>query len=156
MIALILQVFVFVSQPINETGMEIFSNPLVKKTTPLIIEEYLQEYGWTEIRLTKNREEADVIVHPYFIFYERPNTETSFVIFKGLKENVGLEMELIFEHPSYNTVQTLRATGYLEKEAKSNFLSIEGGTGDFADMVIFNLIKKTLDECFRDYRLLIL
>lgn len=155
MIALLLQVFIFVSQPVNETPIEVFSNPLIEKTTPLIIEEYLQEYGWDDVRLTKDIKQADVVVYPYFIYYDRPNTETSFVILKGLKEKVGLEMRLEFEHPSYSFIQILQATGYIEKEAKSNFLSIEEGEGDFGDMVVFNLIKKTLDECFKDYRLLI-
>lgn len=153
-IGILLQLFVWVWQPTNSTSMEMFDNGLVKRTTPIIIEELIQES--LDLTITKDSTKADIWVKPLFIYYHRPNTESSIFIFKGLTEEVGLEMRVIFQHKNYNMIQSVGCTEFLIKEAKSNFFSIEEGPDDFADMVIFNLIKKTLNSCFEKVNYLLL
>jgi len=145
---------IFVSEPVNSTDQEIFSNPLLKKTTVIVLEEYLQEN--TDVRLVSTIEESDIVVRPEFIEYVRPNTETSLGILKSKTETVGLEMVIYFDHKDYNFRQKLKGTSTLDKEIRSNFLSIEDSEEDFSDGLLMNLIKKTINECFKDINLLIL
>jgi hypothetical protein len=68
----------------------------------------------------------------------------------AVKEEVGLEMLLLFQYPKYNFVQQLQDKGTIEKNIKSNFLSINEDLPDFANSIQMNLIKKTISECFEN------
>lgn len=131
----------------------VFSNSLLKSTTVIVLEEYIQEN--TELRLVSEKEEADIYVYPQFIEYVRPNTEASLAIMKSKTETVGLEMVIYFEHKDYDIVQKLEGKSTIDKEIRSNFLSIEESEEDFADSMLMNLIKKTIDTCFETIDLLI-
>lgn len=130
-----------------------FSNSLLKSTTVVVLEEYIQEY--TELRLVSTQEEIDIVAYPQFIEYIRPNTEASLAIMKSKTETVGLKMVIYFEHKNYNFRQKLECTSTVDKEIRSNFLSVEESEEDFADSMIMNLIKKTIDRCFTNVDVLI-
>lgn len=154
MIYLILSVlYVWVGQPSNFTDKEVFSNSLIRSTTVVVIEEYLQET--TDLILTQEKEKADIHLYPYFINYIRPNTEASFAILSSKTETVGLEMILVFEYPKYNFTQSLTSISEIDKEIRSNFLSVEESEEDFADSMLMNLIRKTIDSCFKSIETLI-
>ena len=144
---------IWIGEPTNKTEIQSFSNPLVKRTTVLVIEEYIQEYSM--LRIVKEKGEADIWVYPSFEYYVRPNTETSLAILKSKEEVVGLEMKLVFEHRKYDFRQSLKAEADLTKDIRSNFLSVEESEEDFAESLLFNLIKKTIEECFKEFYLLI-
>jgi hypothetical protein len=107
------------------------------------------------LRIVKEKGEADIWVYPSFEYYVRPNTETSLAILKSKEEVVGLEMKLVFEHRKYDFRQSLKAEADLTKDIRSNFLSVEESEEDFAESLLFNLIKKTIEECFKEFYLLI-
>lgn len=145
---LLLQILsIWVSEPRNNTDQQVFSNSLLRSTTVIILEEYIQEN--TELRLVSTREEADIYVYPEFIEYIRPNTEASLAILKSKTETVGLEMTIFFLHPDWNFYQQLQCKSEIDKEIRSNFLSIEESAEDFADSLLMNLVKKTINECFK-------
>jgi len=66
-------------------------------------------------------------------------------------ERVYLSMEIVFYHKKYKFYQTLRTRQMLEKEVKSNFYSTIQTDIDFAESMLFNLIKKTIDQSFVGY-----
>jgi hypothetical protein len=153
-LVLFLQILsIWIGEPTNHTEIEVFSNPLVKKTTIVVIEEYIQEYSM--LKITKEKDKADIWVYPTFEHYIRPNIETSLAIMKSKQEVVGLEMRLTFEHRRHNFKQNLKGEADLIKDIRSNFLSVEESEEDFAEGLLFNLIKKTIDKCFKDFYLLI-
>jgi len=131
----------------------VFSNSLLKSTTVIVLEEYIQEN--TELRLVSEKEEADIYVYPQFIEYVRPNTEASLAIMKSKTETVGLEMKIVFSYPKWNFNQQLQCKSTIDKEIRSNFLSIEESEEDFADSLLMNLVKKTINECFKSINSLI-
>lgn len=153
-LGILLQILtIWIGEPSNRTEIETFSNPLVRKTTVLVIEEYVQEYSM--LRITKEKSEADIWVYPSFEYYIRPNTETSLAIMKSKQEVVGLEMKLVFEHRRYDFRQSLEGEADLVKDIRSNFLSVEESEEDFANSLLMNLVKKTIVECFKEFYLLI-
>ena len=110
------------------------------------MEEYIQEN--TNLVLTREKEKADIIVYPYFLRYIRPNTEITFAMLSAVTEEVGLEMLLLFQYPKYNFIQQLQSKATIEKNIKSNFLSINENLPDFANSIQMNLVKKTINNCF--------
>lgn len=147
---------IWVGEPTNETPIEIFGNPLLKKTTMVVMEEYIQEYAdYQTLRLTDDKEEADIYVYPVFINYIRPNTEVTFATMKSKTETVGLEMEIVFYHKDYNIIQKLHTEVEIDKEIRSNFLSVEESDVDFANSLLMNLVKKAIASCFEEFYLLI-
>jgi len=145
--------FIWVSDPTNNTTEPIFTNDLLKKTTVIVLEEYIQEN--TDLRLTRERKEADIQVHSYFSEYIRPNTQANLSILKSSTETVGLSMTIMFIHTDYNIKQTLQCSSTIDKQIRSNFLSIEESEKDFADSMLMNLIKKTINECFKEVDILL-
>ena len=129
--------------------MNIFDNSLVKKTTQLVIEEYIQDYP--NLRLTKDSVNADIYVYPTFLEYERPDVSLNFSVFNMQKERVYLSMKIVFYHKKYFFTQTLKTKQMLEKEVKSNFYTMVETEIDFAESMLFNLIKKTIDQSFVGY-----
>ena len=123
-----------------------FSNSLIQSTTVIVLEEYIQEN--TNLVLTREKEKADIIVYPYFLRYIRPNTEITFAMLSAITEEVGLEMLLLFQYPKYNFIQQLQSKATIEKNIKSNFLSINENLPDFANSIQMNLVKKTINNCF--------
>jgi len=147
---------IWVGEPTNETPIEIFGNPLLKKTTVVVMEEYIQEYAdYQTLRLTDDKDEADIYVYPVFINYIRPNTEITFATMKSKTETVGLEMEIVFYHKDYNIIQKLHTEVEIDKEIRSNFLSVEESEVDFANSLLMNLVKKAIASCFEEFYLLI-
>jgi hypothetical protein len=67
------------------------------------------------------------------------------------KERVYLSMEIVFYHKKYFFTQTLKTKQMLEKEVKSNFYTMVETEIDFAESMLFNLIKKTIDQSFVGY-----
>ena len=123
-----------------------FSNSLIQSTTVIVLEEYIQEN--TNLVLTREKEKADIIVYPYFLRYIRPNTKITFAMLSAVTEEVGLEMLLLFQYPKYNFIQQLQSKSTIEKNIKSNFLSINEDLPDFANSIQMNLVKKTINNCF--------
>lgn len=154
---LLLQIlFIWVGEPQNNIPIDVFDNPVLKKTTVVVMEEYVQEYAdYKTLRLTDDKEKADVYVYPIFIDYIRPNTEVTLATMKSKSEVVGLEMEIIFYHKDYNITQRLHTTVEIEKDIRSNFLSVEESEVDFANGLLMNLIKKAISSCFEEFYLLI-
>jgi hypothetical protein len=149
MIAILLQILtIWVSQPINHTDQEIFSNSLLRNTTVVVMEEYIQEN--TELRLVTEQSESDIYVYTDFIEYVRPNQEISIGTLRQKTETVGLEMIITFDYPKHGFRQRLQCSSTLDKEIRSNFLSVEESEEDFADSMLMNLIKKTIATCFED------
>ena len=117
------------------------------------MEEYIQEN--TELRLVSEQSEGDIYVYTDFIEYVRPNQEISIGTLRQKTETVGLEMSITFEYPKYNLTQKLQCSSTLDKEIRSNFLSVEESEEDFADSMLMNLIKKTISTCFQSVDTLI-
>ena len=154
MIAILLQILsIWVSQPINHTDQEIFSNSLLRNTTVVVMEEYIQEN--TELRLVTEQSESDIYVYTDFIEYVRPNQEISIGTLRQKTETVGLEMIITFDYPKHRFRQRLQCSSTLDKEIRSNFLSVEESEEDFADSMLMNLIKKTISTCFQSVDTLI-
>ena len=154
MIAILLQILsIWVSQPINHTDQEIFSNSLLRNTTVVVMEEYIQEN--TELRLVTEQSESDIYVYTDFIEYVRPNQEISIGTLRQKTETVGLEMIITFDYPKHGFRQRLQCSSTLDKEIRSNFLSVEESEDDFADSMLMNLIKKTISTCFQSVDTLI-
>jgi len=154
MIAILLQILsIWVSQPINHTDQEIFSNSLLRNTTVVVMEEYIQEN--TELRLVTEQSESDIYVYTDFIEYVRPNQEISIGTLRQKTETVGLEMIITFDYPKHGFRQRLQCSSTLDKEIRSNFLSVEESEEDFADSMLMNLIKKTISTCFQSVDTLI-
>jgi len=153
-LGLLLQILsIWVSDPVNLTDQQIFSNPLLQKTTVIVMEEQLQMN--TDMRLVLEQQESDIQVYTEFVEYVRPNSETSIATLRSKTETVGLEMVITFEFPKHNFTQKLQCKATLDKEIRSNFLSVEESEEDFADSMLMNLIKKTIDVCYRDIDTLI-
>jgi hypothetical protein len=149
MIAILLQILsIWVSQPINHTDQEIFSNSLLRNTTVVVMEEYIQEN--TQLRLVTEQSESDIYVYTDFIEYVRPNQEISIGTLRQKTETVGLEMSITFDFHQNNFRHKLQCSSTLDKEIRSNFLSVEESEEDFADSMLMNLIKKTIATCFED------
>jgi len=129
--------------------MNVLDNQLVKRTTQLVIEEYIQDYP--SLRLTKDSTKADIYVYPIFLDYDRPDISMNLSVFNMKTERVYLSMEIVFYHKKYKFYQTLRTRQMLEKEVKSNFYSTIQTDIDFAESMLFNLIKKTIDQSFVGY-----
>jgi hypothetical protein len=129
--------------------MNVLDNQLVKRTTQLVIEEYIQDYP--TLRLTKDSTKADIYVYPIFLDYDRPDISMNLSVFNMKTERVYLSMEIVFYHKKYKFYQTLRTRQMLEKEVKSNFYSTIQTDIDFAESMLFNLIKKTIDQSFVGY-----
>ena len=154
MIAILLQILsIWVSQPINHTDQEIFSNSLLRNTTVVVMEEYIQEN--TELTLVTEQSESDIYVYTDFIEYVRPNQEISIGTLRQKTETVGLEMIITFDYPKHGFRQRLQCSSTLDKEIRSNFLSVEESEEDFADSMLMNLIKKTISTCFQSVDTLI-
>ena len=154
MIAILLQILsIWVSQPTNHTDQEIFSNSLLRNTTVVVMEEYIQEN--TELRLVTKQSEGDIYVYTDFIEYVRPNQEISIGTLRQKTETVGLEMIITFDYPKHGFRQRLQCSSTLDKEIRSNFLSVEESEEDFADSMLMNLIKKTISTCFQSVDTLI-
>jgi len=136
-------------EPQNQTGMSMFDSPLISKTTKLVIEENIQDNP--KVRLVDNYQSADVIVHPTFLEYQRPDAKFSIGIFKVQVETVSLEMSIVFYEKEYDFYHTLKAQSTLVKDVRSNFYSMVDTETDFAGSLLYNLVKKTIDECFINY-----
>jgi hypothetical protein len=144
---------VWVQPAQNQTPIDAFNYPLVQRTTALVIEEYIQEEQ--VLRLVSDKMEADIIVKPYFIGYRRPNTDISLAVLQVKEEEVFLTMRMEFYFAKYNFAQNLICTESLVRKAGSNFLDIQESETDFAESMVFNLIKKTINGCFQDFESLI-
>jgi len=140
---------VFVTEPTNTTGLGVFDNSLILRTTQLKIEEYVQDNP--KLTLTDKIEEADIIVYSEFVEYERPDVSFSLGTISMKKERVYLTMKITFYEERYNFKQHLITRQMLEKESKSNFYSMVENEYDFIDSMLFNLIKKTIDQAFVNY-----
>lgn len=139
----------FVTEPTNTTGLTVFDNSLILKTTQLKIEEYVQDNP--KLTLTQDIEEADIVVYSEFVEYERPDIGFNFGTLSLKKEKVFLTMKITFYEEKYNFRQHLITRQMLEKESRSNFYSMVETEYDFIDSMLFNLIKKTIDQAFVDY-----
>ena len=149
-----LQIFtVWVAPAENNTHILNLGNPLVQRTTALVVEEYIQDIH--NFRLVQDRFQADIIVTPYFIGYRRPNTDVSFSVLQVQEEEVFLTMRIEFYLANYSFSQSLISEASLVRQAGSNFLDIEDSQNDFAESSVFNLIKKTINACFQDFDSLI-
>lgn len=144
---------VWVSEPINKTDETIFSNPLLAKTTTIVMEEYIQEY--TNLNLVSKKEEADIIVYIQFLEYVRPNTEINFFTLRAKTETVGLKMIIEFYYPKWNYREIIESESQIDKDIRSNFLSVSESEQDFAESMIMNLIKKTISMGFQNTELLL-
>jgi hypothetical protein len=129
--------------------MSIFDNELLRKTTQMVIEEYVQDYP--QLRLTKDSLSADIYVYPQFLEYERPDVGMNLSVFSMRTERVYLKMGFVFEHRKYHFYQNLVSKEMLEKEVRSNFYTMVETQMDFAESMLFNLIKKTIDKSFIPY-----
>ena len=149
-----LQIFtVWVAPAENSTHIQNLSNPLVQRTTALVVEEYIQDIH--NFRLVQDRFQADIVVTPSFIGYRRPNTDVSFSVLQVQEEEVFLTMRIEFYSVNYSFSQSLISQASLVRKAGSNFLDIEDSQNDFAESSVFNLIKKTINACFQDFDSLI-
>ena len=144
---------VWVQPAQNQTPIDAFNYPLVQRTTALVIEEYIQEEQ--VLRLVSDKMDADIIVKPYFIGYRRPNTDVSLAVLQIKEEEVFLTMRMEFYFAKYNFAQNLICTESLLRKAGSNFLDIAESETDFAESMVFNLVKKTINRCFQDFDSLI-
>jgi len=144
---------VWVSEQTNDSDEPIFSNSLLSKTTVIVLEEYIQEY--TSLNLVSDKESADIIVYSKFVKYIRPNTEINFFTLRSKTETVGLEMVIEFYYPKWNYREPIYCITTIDKDIRSNFLSVAESEEDFADSMIMNLIKKTISVGFRDSKLLL-
>ncbi len=80
----------------------------------------------------------------------------SAVAVAGIKEEeVFKAMRMEFYFAKYNFAQNLICTESLIRKAGSNFLDIQDSQTDFAESMVFNLIKKTINGCFQDFDSLI-
>lgn len=129
--------------------MNVFDNELVKRTTQLIIEEYIQDYP--TLRLTQDSTKADIFVYSTFLEYDRPDISMNLSVFNMKTEKVYLSMKIVFYHKDYRFYQVLSTRQMLEKEVKSSFYSMVETNIDFAESMLFNLIKKTIDRSFIGY-----
>lgn len=129
--------------------MGVFDNQLISRTTQLVIEEYIQDYP--TLRLTQDSTKADIYVYPTFLAYERPDVSFNLSIFNMKTEKVFLTMEILFIHKDYHFYQTLKSRQMLEKEVRSNLYTMAETQIDFAESMLFNLIKKTIDRTFLGY-----
>jgi hypothetical protein len=136
-------------EPQNQTGMSMFDSPLISKTTKLVIEENIQDNP--KIRLVDNYQNADVIVYPTFLEYQRPDVKFSIGIFKVRVETVLLGMSIVFYEKEYDFYHTLKVKSSLVKDVRSNFYSMVDTETDFAGSLLYNLVKKTIDECVINY-----
>lgn len=144
---------VWVAPAQNQTTIDVFDYPLVQRTTALVIEEYIQEEE--VLRLVSDKMEADIIVYPHFIGYRRPNTDISLSVLQVKEEEVFLTMRIEFYFAKWNFSQSLISEASLVRKAGSNFLDIQESETDFAESMVFNLIKKTISVCFEDFSSLI-
>ena len=140
---------IFVYEPANTTGLEVFDNGLVKKTTQLVIEEYSQDYPG--IQPVSDPSEADILIYPKFVKYERPDISLSVGVLKSKKEKVYLTMDLLFVEKTTRFHQHLKTREVIEKSASSTFYTMTDSEEDFADSILLNLIKKTIDKAFEGY-----
>jgi len=139
--------------PTNQTGMGIFDSSLIMRTTQLVIEENIQDR--VEIRLVNDPSLAHIFVYPTFLDYDRPDVKMSLGIFSLKTETVFLRMSITFYEPEYDFYQKMECRTSLVKDVRSNFYTILDSELDFADSLLFNLIKKGIDECFTDYNKII-
>lgn len=149
MLAILLSVIsIFVHPATNESDEAIFSNALVSRTTQILLEEYVQDIP--NVRLVSDPAEADVHVYPKFISYERFDSGLSFAIFKARNEKVALTMEITFIDHKNDFIQNLTHRSLITKSVRSNFYSMVESEEDFANSLLLNLIKKTVDESFAE------
>jgi len=149
MLAILLSVIsIFVHPATNESDEAIFSNALVSRTTQILLEEYVQDIP--NVRLVSDPAEADVHVYPKFISYERFDSGLSFAIFKARNEKVALTMEIAFIDHKNDFTQNLTHRSLITKSVRSNFYSMVESEEDFANSLLLNLIKKTVDESFAE------
>lgn len=135
--------------PTNETGMDVFNSSLVMRTTQLVIEESIQDR--LEIRLVSDPNLADIFVYPTFLEYDRPDIKMSLGVFSLKTETVFLKMSITFYEPKHNFYQKMECKTLLVKDIRSNFYTMLDSELDFADSLLFNLVKKGIDECSMDY-----
>jgi hypothetical protein len=121
----------------------------VSRTTQLVIEEYVQDNP--QLRLTQDSTSADIYVYPYFLDYDRPDISMNFSVLNMKTERVYLSMMITFEHKKYGFYQSLRTREMLEKEVRSNLYTMVETEIDFAESMLFNLIKKCIDRSFIPY-----
>lgn len=140
-------------EPTNQTGFDMFDSPLVHKTTKLVIEENIQDNP--NVRLVDDPSKADVFVYPTFISYQRPDVKFSLGIFSIKVETVMLQMEIVFYEGDYDFHQKLNSNVSLVKDVRSNFYTMVDDDIDFAGSMLYNLIKKGIDESFTTYNLII-
>lgn len=147
MLAIFLSIIsIFVHPATNESDEAIFSNALVSRTTQILLEEYVQDIP--NVRIVSDPSEADVHVYPRFISYERFDSGFSFAIFKARNERVALTMEISFVDHKNDFTQNLNQRSLITKSVRSNFYSMVESEEDFANSILLNLIKKTVDESF--------
>ena len=114
-----------------------------------MIEEYVQDNP--QLRLTQDSTNADIYVYPYFLDYDRPDISMNFSVLNMKTERVYLSMMITFEHREYRFYQSLRTRQMLEKEVRSNLYTMVETEIDFAESMLFNLIKKCIDRSFITY-----
>ena len=139
--------------PSNQTGMGAFDGSLIIRTTQFVIEENIQDR--VDIRLVNDPSLAHIFVYPTFLEYDRPDVKMSLGIFSLKTETVFLRMSITFYEPEYDFYQKVECRTSLVKDIRSNFYTILDSELDFADSLLFNLIKKGIDECFTDYNKII-
>jgi hypothetical protein len=139
--------------PTNQTGMDAFDGSLIMRTTQLVIEENIQDR--LQIRLVDNPSLAHIFVYPTFLDYDRPDVKMSLGIFSLKTETVFLRMSITFYEPEYDFYQKVECRTSLVKDVRSNFYTILDSELDFADSLLFNLVKKGIGECFTDYNKII-
>jgi hypothetical protein len=98
---------------------------------------------------------AHIFVYPTFLEYDRPDVKMSLGIFSLKTETVFLRMGITFYEPKYDFYQKMECKTSLVKDIRSNFYTILDSELDFADSLLFNLVKKGIDECFVDYNKII-
>ncbi len=133
----------------NESGFTPLDSRLVLTSAKMIVEESLQDNP--KIRLVDDPSLADVFVYPILLSYQRPDIKFSLGIFSIKEETVALEMKIVFYEPSYDFYQTMKGTSSITKDIKSSFYTIVESENDFAESILFNLVKKTIDQCFEGY-----
>lgn len=126
-----------------------FDSEMVSKATKFIIEEFVQDN--IHIRLVNEPSHADIFVYPTFLNYSRPDVKFSIGFLSRKIETVFLEMEILFYESKYSFKQTLQCKTSLVKDVRSNFYTVLDDESDFAQSLIFNLIKKSVDECFVNF-----
>ncbi len=139
--------------PSNQTGMDLFDSSLIMRTTQLVIEESIQDR--VEVRLVSDPSLAHIFVYPTFLQYDRPDIKKSLGIFSLKTETVFLEMDITFYEFKYDFYQKMECRTSLVKDIRSNFYTILDSELDFADSLLFNLVKKAIDECFVNYNKII-